>query len=126
MVFNSLGYDFGFGRDTFLVILEKATQEWQCGFYSHPNKDCTCPSGSVQKYLNKVSDPLLERIYLNVEVTPVAFNKLSAMRISENSATIRERIIKARDIQAERYKEHSGIYCNAQINKQNLKRDLCN
>jgi magnesium chelatase family protein len=96
----------------------------QCGFYSHPDRDCTCPPGSVQKYLNKVSGPLLDRIDLHVEVTPVAFSELSAMRSSENSATIRERVIKARDIQAERYKEHSGIYCNAQITSKILK-EIC-
>lgn len=95
-----------------------------CGFYSHPDRDCTCPPGSVQKYLNKVSGPLLDRIDLHVEVTPVAFNELSAMRSSENSATIRERVIKARDIQAARYKGQPGIYCNAQITSKILK-EIC-
>ncbi|HSU27602.1 MAG TPA: YifB family Mg chelatase-like AAA ATPase [Chitinophagaceae bacterium] len=95
-----------------------------CGFYSHPDRDCTCPPGAVQKYLNKVSGPLLDRIDLHVEVTPVAFSELSANRPSENSATIRDRVIKARDIQAERYKDHSGIYCNAQITSKILK-EIC-
>jgi magnesium chelatase family protein len=95
-----------------------------CGFYSHPDRDCTCPPGAVQKYLNKVSGPLLDRIDLHVEVTPVAFSELSAMRPQENSANIRERVIKARDIQEKRYAEHSGIYCNAQITSKMLK-EIC-
>ena len=92
-----------------------------CGFYNHPEKECTCPPGGVQKYLNKVSGPLLDRIDLHVEVTPVAFSELSAIEDGENSSTIRNRVIKAREIQAERYKEHQGIYCNAQINSKMLK-----
>ncbi|MBL7866252.1 MAG: ATP-binding protein, partial [Cyclobacteriaceae bacterium] len=86
-----------------------------CGFYNHPERECTCPPGGVQKYLNKVSGPLLDRIDLHVEVTPVAFSELSSLRQTESSASIRERVIKAREIQAERYKENTGIYCNAQI-----------
>lgn len=92
-----------------------------CGFYNHPEKECTCPPGGVQKYLNKVSGPLLDRIDLHVEVTPVAFSELSAIEEGENSSTIRNRVIKAREIQAERYKDHQGIYCNAQINSKMLK-----
>ena len=92
-----------------------------CGFYNHPEKECTCPPGGVQKYLNKVSGPLLDRIDLHVEVTPVAFSELSAIEDGENSSTIRNRVIKAREIQAERYKDHPGIYCNAQINSKMLK-----
>lgn len=96
-----------------------------CGFYNHPEKECTCPAGAVQKYLNKVSGPLLDRIDLHVEVTPVAFSELSTrQQISENSATIRERVIKARAIQAERYKTLPGIYANAQISSKTL-REFC-
>lgn len=82
-----------------------------CGFYNHPERDCSCPPGTVQKYLNKISGPLLDRIDLHVEVTPVAFSELSAIKPQENSGTIRDRVIKAREIQTERYKEHSGVYC---------------
>ncbi|RTL49445.1 MAG: ATP-binding protein, partial [Sphingobacteriales bacterium] len=96
-----------------------------CGFYNHPEKECTCPAGAVQKYLNKVSGPLLDRIDLHVEVTPVAFSELSTrQQTAENSATIRERVIKARAIQAERYQTLPGIYANAQISSKTL-REFC-
>ena len=95
-----------------------------CGFYNHPEKDCSCPPGAVQKYLNKISGPLLDRIDLHVEVTPVAFNELSSEKKSETSATIRERVIKARDIQAERYKDNPGVYANAQVSTKILK-EIC-
>jgi magnesium chelatase family protein len=95
-----------------------------CGYYNHPERQCTCPPGAVQKYLNKVSGPLLDRIDLHVEVTPVAFSELSALRKGETSATIRDRVLGAREIQAERYKEHPGIYSNAQISSKML-REVC-
>lgn len=92
-----------------------------CGFYNHPEKECTCPSGAVQKYLNKISGPLLDRIDLHVEVTPVPFSALSAQKTGEDSASIRSRVIRAREIQAKRFSEHTGIYCNAQISSKILK-----
>ena len=95
-----------------------------CGFYNHPDRDCTCPPGTVQKYLNKISGPLLDRIDLHVEVTPVAFSELSTVKPQENSAAIRDRVIIARDTQAERYKANPGIYCNAQISSKMLK-EIC-
>lgn len=95
-----------------------------CGFFNHPEKECTCPPGTVQKYLNKISGPLLDRIDLHVEVTPVAFNELSGTKPSENSTLIRDRVIKAREKQAERYKNNTGIYCNAQISSKMLK-EIC-
>lgn len=95
-----------------------------CGYYNHPEKECTCPPGAVQKYLNKISGPLLDRIDLHVEVTPVAFSELSSVKPQENSSVIRERVIKAREIQAERYKSHPGIYCNAQMSSKLLK-EIC-
>src|SRR5438046_4585671 len=95
-----------------------------CGFYNHPEKECTCPPGAVQKYLNKISGPLLDRIDLHVEVTPVAFSELSSIKCHENSSIIRGRVIKARDIQAERYKGNDGIYCNAQMSSKMLK-EIC-
>ena len=82
------------------------------------------PPGGVQKYLNKVSGPLLDRIDLHVEVTPVAFSELSSMKPQENSATIRDRVIKAREVQTERYKNLAGVYCNAQISSKMLK-EIC-
>lgn len=95
-----------------------------CGFYNHPERECTCPPGAVQKYLNKISGPLLDRIDLHVEVTPVAFSELSSIKPQENSASIRERVIAAREKQAERYKDNPGIYCNAQISSKMLK-EIC-
>lgn len=95
-----------------------------CGFYNHPEKECSCPSGAVQKYLNKISGPLLDRIDLHVEVTPVPFSALAAQKGGEDSATIRKRVIKAREIQAERYSSYEGIYCNAQIGSKMLK-EIC-
>ncbi len=95
-----------------------------CGFYNHPEKECTCPPGAVQKYLNKISGPLLDRIDLHVEVTPVPFSELSKAENSEPSAAIRDRVIAAREIQAERYKEVDGIYANAQMSSKQLK-EIC-
>lgn len=95
-----------------------------CGYYNHPERECTCPPGAVQKYLNKISGPLLDRIDLHVEVTPVPFSELSSIKTSETSSSIRERVIKSREIQAERYKNNPGIYCNAQISSKMLK-EIC-
>jgi magnesium chelatase family protein len=95
-----------------------------CGYYNHPERECTCAPGTVQKYLNKISGPLLDRIDLHVEVTPVAFSELSNIKPQEHSAGIRDRVIKARAIQEERYKDHPGIYSNAQISSKML-REIC-
>lgn len=95
-----------------------------CGYFNHPEKECTCPPGAVQKYLNKISGPLLDRIDLHVEVTPVAFSELSSARQFEKSIRIRERVIKAREIQEERYKDSEGVYANAQMSSKMLK-EIC-
>ncbi|TMI70787.1 MAG: ATP-binding protein [Bacteroidetes bacterium] len=95
-----------------------------CGFYNHPDRECTCVPGTVQKYLNKISGPLLDRIDLHVEVTPVAFNELTNQRAQENSAHIRDRVIKAREVQEQRYKDRNGIYCNAQMSS-NMLKEIC-
>ena len=92
-----------------------------CGFFNHPERECTCPPGAVQKYLNKISGPLLDRIDLHVEVTPVAFSELSSSRQFEKSNSIRERVILARTIQEERYKNNEGVYANAQMSSKQLK-----
>ena len=84
-----------------------------CGFYNHPEKPCSCPPGAVHKYLNKVSGPLLDRIDLHVEVTPVQFDELSNTLKDESSEMIRNRVIVARDIQSKRFSDHPGIYNNA-------------
>jgi len=95
-----------------------------CGYFNHPEKDCTCSPVMVQRYLNKISGPLLDRIDLHVEVTPVPFSELTSQRNSENSNDIRQRVIKAREIQAERFKDHAGIYANAQMSSKLLK-EIC-
>jgi magnesium chelatase family protein len=95
-----------------------------CGFFNHPEKECTCAPGVVQKYLNKISGPLLDRIDLHVEVTPVAYKDLSSQSITESSTNIRERVLVARSIQAERYKNEEGMYSNAQMNSRLLK-EIC-
>ncbi len=95
-----------------------------CGYFNHPEKECTCPPGTVQKYLNKVSGPLLDRIDLHVEVTPVAFDELSSKEDIEKSERIRERVITARKMQAERFSNHVGIFANAQMNSKQLK-EIC-
>jgi magnesium chelatase family protein len=95
-----------------------------CGFFNHPEKECTCPPGGVQKYLNKISGPLLDRIDLHVEVTPVAFSELSSTQQFEKSESIRQRVIKAREIQDQRYKNSEGVYANAQMSSKQLK-EVC-
>lgn len=95
-----------------------------CGYFNHPEKECTCSPQMVQRYLNKVSGPLLDRIDLHVEVTPVNFNELSSTKTSEPSESVRERVLRAREIQEERFKDHEGIYSNAQISSKLLK-EIC-
>ena len=95
-----------------------------CGYYNHPDKECTCAPIMVQRYLNKISGPLLDRIDLHVEVTPVSFNELSSQSRSEPSAKVRERVIRARLIQEERFKEEKDTYCNAQMSSKKLK-EIC-
>lgn len=92
-----------------------------CGYFNHPEKQCTCGPGVVQRYLAKISGPLLDRIDLHVEVTPVPFSELSSTQEYEKSEGIRERVIKAREIQTERYKETPGVYANAQMSSNQLK-----
>jgi magnesium chelatase family protein len=95
-----------------------------CGYYNHPEKECVCAPGVVQKYLNKISGPLLDRIDLHVEVTPVDFNELSSPKKFEKSEAIRERVIKAREIQEERFKGKKNLYSNAQMEAQ-LVQEIC-
>lgn len=91
-----------------------------CGYYNHPEKECMCAPGVVQKYLNKVSGPLLDRIDIHIEVTPVKFDELSDRRPAEASEKVRERVIKARQIQTQRFASSPGFYSNAQMTKQML------
>jgi magnesium chelatase family protein len=92
-----------------------------CGYYNHPEKECVCAPGIVQKYLNKISGPLLDRIDLHIEVTPVPFSELNKQHASELSKEIRARVIKARLIQSARYEKEKKIHCNAQMHTSHLK-----
>lgn len=86
-----------------------------CGYYTHPTKACVCNPGQVHRYLNRISGPLLDRIDIQIEIVPVPFEKMAEQKTGESSASIRERVIKARKIQEERFANHPGIYCNAQM-----------
>jgi magnesium chelatase family protein len=86
-----------------------------CGYYNHPTRRCVCLPGQVSKYLNKISGPLLDRIDIQIEIVPVPFKEISDRRRGESSAEIRKRVIAARKIQEERFKDCKGIHCNAQM-----------
>ena len=88
-----------------------------CGYYGDPTHHCVCTPGQIQRYMNKISGPLLDRIDIHCEVAVVPFKQLSQMQPGEPSAVIRERVIKARQIQEERFKDNKGIYCNAQMSE---------
>lgn len=86
-----------------------------CGYYNHPERDCVCAPGVVQKYLSRISGPLLDRIDIHIEIVPVPFEKLAELKESESSETVRDRVIKARQIQEVRFRDVDGVYCNAQM-----------
>lgn len=95
-----------------------------CGYYNHPEKECVCAPGVVQRYLNKISGPLMDRIDLHVEVTPVSFDQIAESRKAESSAAIRERVVKAREIQLERFKDHPTVHSNAMMSSSMVK-EVC-
>jgi len=95
-----------------------------CGYYNHPEKECVCGPGVVQRYLNKISGPLLDRIDLHVEVTPVSFDQMTADRKAESSAEIRERVVLAREKQSERFKGQEDVYNNSMMSSQMVK-EIC-
>lgn len=97
------------------VMLVASMNPCPCGYYNHPEKDCVCGQGLVQKYLNRISGPLLDRIDIHIEIVPVPFEKISDSRPAESSHHIRERVIAARARQEERFAQHEGVYCNAQM-----------
>ena len=101
-------------------MMVSAMNPCPCGYYNHPDKACVCPGGAVQKYLNRISGPLLDRIDIHIEIVPVAFEKLSDSTPAERSAEISKRVVKARRIQAERFRKTPGIYCNAQMTSRML------
>jgi len=96
-------------------MLIAAMNPCPCGYYNHPERECVCAPGVVQKYLNRISGPLLDRIDIHIEIVPVPFEKLSDMKEGESSIKIRERVIKARQIQEIRFRDIEGVYCNAQM-----------
>jgi magnesium chelatase family protein len=106
------------------IMLITSMNPCPCGYYNHPEKECTCPPGAVQKYLSKISGPLLDRIDLHVEVTPVNFNELTSDRPSEKSEVIRERVIAARQIQEARFGNKPELHANAQMSPQ-MVREIC-
>jgi magnesium chelatase family protein len=95
-----------------------------CGYYNHPEKECVCGPGIVQRYLNKVSGPLLDRIDLHVEVTPVSFDQMTSNRKSESSLAIRERVVKAREIQKARFETTPEVFNNAMMGSTKVK-EVC-
>ncbi len=95
-----------------------------CGYYNHPEKECLCAPGTVQKYLQRISGPLLDRIDIHIEVTPVPFKDLSLLPSNEKSKNIRKRVIAARNIQAMRYKNQENTHCNAHMSPRQL-RSIC-
>lgn len=92
-----------------------------CGYYNHPEKECTCAPGAVKKYLSRISGPLLDRIDLHVEVVPVPFKDMALQQKGETSAQIRERVIKAREIQQRRFADSKNVHCNAQMTSSKIR-----
>lgn len=111
---NKLASSYTINNQTIIIIL-KNINLCPCGYYNHPTRNCVCSPGQVQRYLNKISGPLLDRIDIQVEIVPVPFEKISERGKGESSAAIRERVIKARKIQEKRFEKEKGIHCNAQM-----------
>lgn len=92
-----------------------------CGYFNHPDKECVCAPGVVQRYLNKISGPLLDRIDLHIEVTPVNYDELSDDRQAESSESVRSRVVVARKVQAERFENQPGIWSNSQMGPRHMR-----
>lgn len=93
-----------------------------CGYFNHPDKPCQCGPGMVKKYLNRISGPLMDRIDIHIEIVPVPFRDLAELREAEPSERIRERVVKARNFQSERFRIHRAVYCNAQMSSKLLRK----
>ncbi len=104
------------------MMLISSMNPCPCGFYNHPEKDCLCPPGMVQKYLSRISGPLLDRIDIHIEVTPVSFDKISDERLSEASSVIRKRVEFAREIQSVRFVNEDGVHSNAMMGPRLLRK----
>jgi len=103
------------------LMLIAAMNPCPCGYYNHPEKDCLCTQNAIQKYLNKISGPLLDRIDIHLEVTPVNFENLAQKKTSEKSKEIQKRVIQARKIQTERFKNKKNTYSNSQMTSKMIK-----
>lgn len=103
------------------VMLVGAMNPCPCGYFNHPDKACSCNQGAVRHYLNKISGPLLDRIDLHIEVTPVSFDELAMEQDGEQSKSIRERVVSARLFQQKRFANNKGMYCNAQMESRQIK-----
>jgi magnesium chelatase family protein len=101
-------------------MLIAAMNPCPCGYHNHPEKECVCGPGTVQKYLNKISGPLLDRIDLHVEVTPVSYDELANHQPEEGSSEIRGRVVNARLLQEKRYENESGVHSNAQMSSKDI------
>ena len=98
------------------VMVVASMNPCPCGYHNHPTKECTCSPFQIQRYLSKISGPLLDRIDLQIEIQPVSFDDMSSRTSGESSADIRRRVVAARQIQLRRFANESGVYCNAQMN----------
>ena len=103
------------------VMLVAAMNPCPCGYYNHPDKECTCAPGAVHRYMGRISGPLLDRIDLHIEVVPVPVGELAADRPAESSAAIRARVVAARAVQAERFRGIGGVHTNAMMNPKMLR-----
>ncbi len=106
------------------LMLVASMNPCPCGYYNHPDKECTCTPMAVQKYMSRISGPLLDRIDIHLEVTPVKFEKLADTQPAEHSADIQKRVIEARKVQAKRFAKSKKIYCNAQMSSKQI-REFC-
>lgn len=106
------------------VMLVASMNPCPCGYFTHPSRECTCTATQVQKYLGRISGPLLDRIDIQIDILPLSFEEMSRTSVAESSAMIRERVVRARHIQEERYKDHPLIHCNAQMTPA-LLREYC-
>ncbi len=104
------------------IMLVAAMNPCPCGYYNHPDQECSCSPGFVQKYLNKISGPLMDRIDIHIEVVPVPFNDLINKKPAETSDAIRERVISARTLQEQRFENLDRVYCNAQMSSKVLRK----
>ena len=101
-------------------MLIAAMNPCPCGYYNHPEKDCVCSPGVVRSYLNRISGPLMDRIDLHVEVTPVPFDDLASAPVGENSASVRKRVIIGKKMQVKRFVDHEKVFANSQMSTKDL------